>query len=367
MKIRVIAITIILVFLFTGCGNSSSNSSGKKEVELQTLTDCIGREVEVPVSPEKVAALDSYSGELMVMIGEGERMVAAPNGVKSNSLLQSIYPELEDVSAPMSNAAINIETLLGLSPDLILIKDAMYHTEGERAKLDKTGIPYLVIAYTNMEDQLYAIDLISKALGGEGGKKGEQIHKYYSDTIELATALKPQVEAAGKLRIYHSISEAVRTDGIDTIGNDWTSAVGVVNVSVGEDLKLAENDYLASLEQIYKWNPDAIICNEVTTKEYLLENDKWEGLEAIREGRVYNIPVGVTRWGHRGSVETYFAILWLGTTFYPDIYSEIDLEHEVKTFYNDILELTIDDEVYEAILSGSGIRGRISGSSNGGR
>ncbi|MCC8123349.1 MAG: hypothetical protein LIO58_07400, partial [Oscillospiraceae bacterium] len=76
---------------------------------------------------------------------------------------------------------------------------------------------------------------------------------------------------------------------------------------------------------------------------------------------VYNIPVGATRWGHRGSVETYFAILWMGTTFFPEIYEDVDLKTEVCTFYEDILGVTLDDALYKDILDGYGIRNKPTG------
>ncbi|MCD7948352.1 MAG: ABC transporter substrate-binding protein [Oscillospiraceae bacterium] len=360
---RIAVLFLIGLLLLTSCGTTETQPSEQAREGYQILTDCAGRFVEVPLQPQRVAALDSFAGEIMVMIGAGARMVAAPNGVKSDAILQSIYPALDTVAVPMSNASINAETLLSLSPDIVLIKESMYLTDGEKNKLDKLGIPYLVIGYESMEDQLYALDLIGDCLGGDAQTTAGEIYDYYTDTIALATALRAQVEQAEPLRVYHSISEAVRTDGENTLGNDWISCVGAVDVSAGENLTLAESDYFASMEQIYTWDPDVIICNEAETASYLLANEKWAGLGAVQRGDVYNIPVGATRWGHRGSLETYFAILWFGTTFYPDIYAQVDLKTEVFDFYETILGITLDDDMYDAICTGTGIRGKSAGNS----
>ena len=320
------------------------------------VTDCAGRQVEIPQNPKRVAALDSFAGEVMVMIGAGDKMVAAPNGVKSDSLLQAIYPGLQKVGAPMSGGGINTESLLALSPDLILLKGAMYEAEGETEQLDRLGIPYLVISYTNMEEQQKALALIGDALGGAVQQKAAAINRYYQSVVDRARAISEKIPQGKRLRVYHAINEITRTDGTDSLGYDWITCTGAVVVSAGDSKPIGGTDYFASAEQIFAWNPDLIICNEAGTVRYLYKEPKWAGLQAVRDKRVYNIPVGATRWGQRGSLETFFAILWLGTTIYPEYYADVDLKSDVQDFYKTYLGLTIDDRTYASMLDGDGIR-----------
>ena len=134
--------------------------------------------------------------------------------------------------------------------------------------------------------------------------------------------------------------------------------MGADNVSArhAESLKQADDDYAAGLEQIFVWDPDVMICNEASTKDYLLTDSKWQGLRAVKEGEVYNIPVGATRWGQRGSLETFFAMIWLGVTIYPEYYAGFDLRQEVTDFYRDQLGLEVDDETWRKMTAGTGIR-----------
>jgi iron complex transport system substrate-binding protein len=354
---RVMPLLLVFLFLCSACAPAAP----KIEVRpgYQILVDCMGREVETPNAPRRVAALDSFAGEVMVMIGAGEQMVAAPNGVKSDALLVQMYPALREVASPMSGGTINGETLAALQPDLVLLKRAMYEAEGEREKLDKLNIPYLVIGYDSMEEQIEALELIGTALGGKGAEQAGGIATYYRSVISRVTELQKQITEP--VRVYHSISEAVRTDGEYTLGNDWITCVGAVNVSAGETLKAAESDYFAAMEQIYTWDPDVIICNEADTAAYFREDPKWTGLGAVQRGAVYSIPVGATRWGHRGSMETFFAMLWLGKTLYPEVYRSVDLKEEVFGFYQTYLGITLTEEQYACILAGNGIRLKSSG------
>ena len=337
----------------------------KENGDKLTVVDSIGREVELPAEPERIAVLDSFAGEAAVMTGAGEQMVTCPNGVKSDSLLRQMAPSLKDMEAVMSAGSFNAEALLALSPDVIMIKEGLYSSEEERGKLEKLQIPYIVVGYDNMAEQIYALKLVGAAEGSECRARAQEMAEYYCSVIKRVSADAAKIPEDKVKRVYHSINEAVRTDGEDSLGNDWISCVGAADVSAAHtDAMQADGvDFCAGLEQIFAWDPDVMICNEASTKDYLLTDSKWTGLRAVREKSVYNIPVGATRWGQRGSLETFFAMIWLGKTIYPEYYSDFDLKSEVTQFYSDMLGIDVDDELYEMMLSGTGIR---NASQNGG-
>lgn len=369
-KRKLICKKLILLIAFSalllcavGCGNSADNEeplTAENSVAVaegeKLIVDCVGRTVAVPNSPQRIAALDSFSAEAMIMIGCGEQLKAAPNGVKTDLLLCEIYPELTSVSVPMSGGSINAETLLSLQPDLVFLKESIYNTANEVEKLDKLGIKYLVVKYDNMEQQQQALQMIGDVMGGKGQEQATAINAYYKDVVSRAEAIAETIPKKEKVKVYHSINELVRTDGPDSLGYDWISCVGAVDVSAEEELQADGVDYYCSPEQLFVWDPDVIICNEAETVDYLYEDGKWNGLYAVQNKCVYNIPVGATRWGQRGSLETFFAVLWLGVTVYPEYYADVDLRQEVYDFYKKYLNLELDDETYAKMLLGYGIR-----------
>lgn len=346
-------LVLMAVLLLVSCGGKTQAPSTLSTV---TVTDCVGREVTVPMGSSRIAALDSFAGEAMVMAGAGNQMCACPNGVRSDVILQEICPGLKEVPAAASSGAVNIETLAKAGAEVAFIKESMYESEGETAKFEKMGIPYLVIGYQTMEDQIRMLELIGTVCGGEAEQKMSLITDYYRNAIETAKEHADKTPEDQRIRVYHSINEIARTDGIESIGTDWVQTAGAVNVSAELDKKVEGNDYQASLEQIYAWDPDVVICNAADTTDYMYTDSKWEGLRAVREKQVRTIPVGATRWGQRGSVETYFALLWLGCELYPEEYADFDLKKEVVTFYKDILGVDVTDELYEQIISGRGVR-----------
>lgn len=354
-RVIILLLLFFLLLLSSSCRlkqvSESSDSRG-----TVTYVDCVGRNVELPPIISRIAAIDSFSAEAMVMIGAGDKMMACPNGTKSDVLLEQIYPNLNKVAVVQSNGSVNAEALLAIHPEVVLLKYGLYISDGEKEKLEKLGIPYLVISYTTMEEQIDAIRLIGQVAGPKAEKRANQIGDYYKNCIKRVKKIAKTIPTEKRVSVYHSINQTTCTDGKNSIGADWISVVGCSNCSVGHTL-LAEKDiYFVTEEQVFVWNPDVVICNDVSTSKYILSNKGWLGLEAVRSKKVYNIPVGATRWGQPGSLETFFGMLWLGKTVYPDYYSSVNLKEEVLSFYKSILGIRLQDEVYEQMLSGEGLR-----------
>jgi iron complex transport system substrate-binding protein len=287
------------------------------------------------------------------MLGYGDRMPATINAVSRDLLLQSIAPALADSVVVKSGGSLNAETILEKKTDLIIIGIETYLDTDERAKLDVMGIPYLVVRYTNMQEQMDVVSLLGRALQAE--ETADAYNAYYQRCIDLVSEGSASVPAAEIRRMYHSVNEATRTDYVGSLCADWIALTRVINVSLDTDLSFEEDKAYATLEQIYAWDPDLIICNESGVADYILSDSKWQGLRAVINQTVYQIPIGISRWGHPTSVETPLAILWLGKLLYPDRF-EIDVRAEMTQFYRDFFHYELSADEADGIISGYGVR-----------
>ena len=255
---------------------------------------------------------------------------------------------------PRKSGKINIEELLRQDPDLVIIRGDTARDEKEVEQLDKAGLNYIVVEYTNIEEQQRAISIIGEAIGRK--EEAEAFNRYYNDVIQRVSEVVDTIPEDRRVRMYHAENQALRTTHSSTLPADWSRAAGVVNVSVGEELNLVNNDYYASLEQVLLWNPEVIIANENSAMKYILGNPQWSGIEAVQKGRVYQLPHGISRWGHPGSVETPLAILWTAKTVYPELFGHIDMEKEVEYFYREFFGYQLSPEMVQQVLSGEGLR-----------
>lgn len=334
---------------------SSSTAVANADVEHHDIVDSVGRTVSIPVNPQHIATMDSFSGNVCVLVGAGSQLMGTPGGVLSNELLKQIYPDLENVQQ-LSGNGVNVETLLSAGVDVAIVKGSLYAQSDEMAKLDTLGIPYVVVDYDTVEQQISAIEMIGEVCGGEGQVTASRIASYYQSTVEDVEARAAGVPAEERVKVYHAINGPLLTDGSDSIGADWITRTGAIDVSATEDSNGGAGDYTATLEQVYAWNPDVIVCSSAADRVSILADIQWQGIDAVSRGDVLQLPVSTSRWGQRGDPETFLAMIWLGSTLYPEQYADVDVKQTVIDYYQDIIGLTIDDATYEQILSGEGLR-----------
>lgn len=354
-SILILGIMLISIVM-TGCEQTDIQqvSGTPEDVTGFYITDSFDREVFVPDNVENIASLYSFAGYAVSLLGRGDDLVAVPDGLKRDVMLVDIVPQIEKAAVPRKSGKINIEELLRQNPDIVIIRGDTARDEKEMEQLEKTGLNYIVVEYTNVEEQQQAISIIGEAIGRKD--KAKVYNDYYNSVIERVSEVVDSIPEDHKARLYHSENQALRTTHSSTLPADWSRAAGVVSVSVGEELNLVNNDYYASLEQVLLWNPDVIIANENTAVKYILGNPQWSGIKAVQDGRVYQLPQGISRWGHPGSVETPLAILWTAKTVYPELFGHIDMEEEVEYFYKEFFGYQLSQEMIEQILSGEGLR-----------
>lgn len=360
--VLIVAVCALGIFALNGgpAGQSEGASGPVREV-----VDSVDRTVKVPENPQRIAALDAFSGNVVVLSGAGDRLMGAPGGVLSNKMLQKLYPDLESLDQ-LSGNAINVETLLAADVDVALVKRDLYDGGEETAKLDKMGIPYVVVDYGTLEEQMEAIQLVGEVCGGQAEEKARAIAGFFQETVSLVEERAATLSDDEKLSVYHSINDPLLTDGAGSLGADWMQRVGAVSVSAQEDGEGGTGDYTATLEQVYSWAPDVIVCSTADAKEAIESDAQWQGMAAVQNGDVVNLPVSTSRWGQRGDPETFLGMLWLGKTLYPALYEDVDLKETVTTYYRDVVGLEIDDELWETILSGEGLRVEGGGAGGGG-
>ncbi len=347
-KVVFIALVIMLLSVLCSC---SEQGGTEKTI---TVTDCVGRSIDIPQQPQAIATLDPFAGLAVIMYGCGDKMIATIGGVKRDLLLQRICPPLANSSVVKEEGSFNAEAILAMGIDLMFIKSDMYRSNIERDKLDSLGIPYLVIDYNGIESQRAAFAVIGKALGRS--EKAKQMETYYQGVVDKVLQRVSEIPQEERPSLYHSTSEALRTDTEGSLGADWVSLLGVKNVSLGGDLIFNEKNYYTTLEQIFVWNPDVIICNESGVADYMMKSKRWQGLRAIENGRVYQVPIGASRWGHDNSIETPLVILWLAKTLYPDRFADVDLKSEMTWFYCTFFDYDLSVNEVDTIISGKGLR-----------
>ncbi|MDD6807489.1 MAG: ABC transporter substrate-binding protein [Oscillospiraceae bacterium] len=352
---RIISIILILCLLF----NFSACSVGaemEKKGETKTVVDFLGREVEIPKEPKKVACLYASIAHMACLLDETDKVVGCPTGIKRDVLMQKKFPNYESLSVPYASGSINVEELIKIDADLVLIRNSTAQAAAEVEKLEKLGIPYVVVDYFSLDELRYAISLMGEIFNKEDEAKS--YIEYFDNTLKLVDDVVSKVPESERVSVYHAVNEALRTDVYGDLCTSLIERAGLVSVSAANSGALtSEGDKsFTTLEEIYKWNPDAIIANEYTVADYILTDSKWVGLDAVKNKMVYTLPVGATRWCHPGSIEAHVAVLSMAYMFYSSYFEDFDMYSYIHDYYNDFWGFDFDDDTITMILSGEGMR-----------
>jgi iron complex transport system substrate-binding protein len=326
-----------------------------KNQETISITDCTGRTVQIPAEVKRVVCLSNFPGQVAVILGQIDKIAAAPDGFRQNTLLNEIYPGIKDKLLPVTDCTINTNEILKANPDVVFLKKSTAENSSEVKKLNQHQIPYLVIDYTNIKEQQQAIMVIARALDVE--ERGQVYNDYYQNAIDRIEKVAGTIPTEERLRIYHADEEVNQTDSPDSLPADWITKAGAINVSLDQPLRKVEGKYSASLEQIFLWNPDVILVNEPDVINYIASNPRWSSLKAVKGKRVYQMPIGVSLWGHSGGVETPLATMWTAQLLYPEYFKDINIKDELKDYYHRFLNYQVSDEMLDHILNAEGMRG----------
>ena len=239
----------------------------------RTLTDELGRTVAVPDHPHKLVCLAPSIVDDVYSVGAGNDVIAVSE--------YTTYPA-EAAKKPIIGAPLNpsLEKIIALHPDLVLGTGDMNHLPAID-QLERYGIPVFMV-------------------------NPHGIAGIYKSIASLGHALNRESDAANLLRDLEAREQSVRTrvrekpvvrlfmpvwyDPIVTAGRH-AFITELIEVAGGNSITsdISQEWPQVSLEAIVARHPDALLLNngsKVSLAE-LSGRPGWEGLSAVREGRVF--------------------------------------------------------------------------------
>jgi iron complex transport system substrate-binding protein len=318
------------------------------------VTDSLGRRVEIPETVDRIACMYAFCGHVVAIMGRADDIVAVSNGLKRDVLLRTMYPSIKNAVVPKFQGAINVEELAGAKPDIVFVAADTGKNSAETSKLDHCGLTWIAIDFNSMDEQQNAVSIIGAAIGAP--QKADEYNAYYRSCIFRVKKAVSPIPEKSRTRLYQATVEPTRTIQKEGLSADWLQTAGVINVSSENPEKWLKGALQVGIEQILLWNPEVIIANEPGVTKFINQSPKWAPINAVKNNRVYQMPIGISRWGHPGSLETPLALFWALATIYPEHGTDVDLKMETRHFYKDFFNYDLTDEMIGHILSGKGMR-----------
>ena len=328
------------------------------------VVDDNGDKVEVPEKIERVVVTNilPLASAVAVYLNDGSRIVGmhpASYSAAKNGLLGELYPEvLKADTGFIQGASLNIEALMALRPDIVLVNapDRRMIDMIRGAGLAAFGISpskwhYDVIETHNRWMQSLA-QLFPEAKG-----KGELIEKKSREIAKMVadrTKDLPREERARILFIFRYDAKSLVTSGKNFFGQYWCDAVGGINVAEG--ITADNSNAVIGMEEVYGYDPDVIFITNFTAAlpediyGSKIGGDDWSPVKAVREKRVYKMPLGIYR-SYTPSADTPLTFLWMAKRVYPERFKDVDLTTEVKKYYQTVFGVSLTEKQISRMFS----------------
>lgn len=326
MKKSVLVLAMLLFMLCSVFANPA-----KETTSGITVTDQIGRVVEIPAKPERIVSGYYISSSACIAMGMKDNLVAVEAQSSKRPIYKLAAPEIIERPDVGTAKAFNLEACLSVKPDLVILP---MKQSAVAESLKELGIPAIVVNPESHEQIIEMFRLI-----GEAAFRAEEaeilIDKYTSilSLVEERAAdviYKPSVYMCGTGSYLRTApNNMYQSNLIEQAGG--VNAASSIEGSSWKDI---------SYEQLISFNPDIMIVptnsNANGTPDYSIEDifsdSQLAEITAVKNKAVYQMPVGFEAWDSPVPSGALGA-LWMLSILHPEVCSENELKNEVNNFY----------------------------------
>ena len=353
---RLLALLLVLVMSVSlfACGQKQQKDKTDDGTQTETtrvFTDSCGREVTVPADIQKIAVSGPLA-QMVVFAIAPDKMVGVANAWDESA---KAYFDAKYLELPLlgqlygGKGELNLETLLAAAPDVVIDvgepKDSI--AEDLDALQEQTGIPFVHIdAYLASMDDTYAMlgDLLAMPNEAQG------LADYCRYAYDKVKAIADSVE---KVDLLYVTGE----EGLNVIarGSYHAEVIDMLcsNLAVVDEPSSKGTGNEVDMEQILNWNPAVVIFAPGSIYSTVADNENWQTIPAIRDGRYYEVPMGPYNWmGFPPSVQRILGMQWMAKVLYPDA-ADYDMYETTQTYFQLFYHCDLTAEQYAALTAHS--------------
>jgi iron complex transport system substrate-binding protein len=315
--------------------------------DYKTITDMCGKEVEVPVGPERIACMHCVSPEKIMTLGKGNLISLM---AEQSPWAYKLYPEIKNAK---TNKGVTPKQMRDMKIDFVLYTPGMTKGELYSAAGLKTVCAFSADTRPMNIDEFKAnfkkqITLFGDLLGPDAKARAERYNRYFDAKVAQILSITSKIEKKNRPAVYYGgmRSSMLSGQGKGSVMH-WNT-----EVSGGNYLPRAldDNHAKATMEQVLSWEPDIILLSGYVDSIDIAKKDPaWASMKAVKNGKVYRIPRGIYPWDH-ASGEGVLLMIYMAKIFHPDLFKDWDMIREMKIFYSEVYGKPVTDQDAERIL-----------------
>ncbi len=335
-KALLLAITVVTV-LAAGCATAPPAVTPQPTAPTQpaptTITDHLGRVVEIPEKVEKIISCYYVSTSTLIALGQTNKLAAIEMSADTRELYKRAAPSVIKLPAIGNSKTFNLETCAAISPDLVIIPTRLSEFIPQ---IEKMGIAVVAVLPESERQFLEMLDMFGTILGGEAKVRADKLSAFFTEKLNLIRSAQkqnnPTCYIAGNSSYFSTAT-----------GNMFQSALvelaGGVNVAGG----LTDNYWVnVSAEQIAQWNPDYIFMTQgaAYSANDIYSNASLAEVNAVKNKSIMQIPSKLEGWDYPNP-SVVLGALWFFNKLQPELYSAEQLDKDCAGFYKEFYGIDI--------------------------
>lgn len=341
-------LAVVMVLSFAACGQEPAPAPQPEPTSdvtyPVTVKDMAGREVTIEKQPERIVSGYYISSSACIALGLTDKMV----GIEDKSTKRPIYklaaPALIDLPNVGSAKAFDLEACIATEPDLVILPMKQKDTA---QTLQEMGIATLLVLPESHEQLIEMFTLIGTATNTV--KQAEKLISYYNTKLSAVTELTRDIPDDKKPVVYlGSTGDILRTAPREMYQASLITTAGGKNagdVLEGSSWTDIDNETFLTM------NPDIIVIptdnfavsSPDYTAEDVMNNPTFSDVTAVKNGAVYQMPVGYEAWDSpvpSGILGT----LWMLKTLHPELYPAEQFAADVNEFYTVFYGFSVNEQ-----------------------
>jgi len=338
---RSIASLLLAVFfiLFPFRSGFSSDITGNTLIKV---TDFKGRSVVLKSPAKRIVCLIESALSGIYMLGAQESLV----GISSNIYQGSVFPyysamdsriKSHKLPAPGNWDYVNMESLVALSPDLVILWGSQNDIIDN---LTKRGINVYAVELSSFES-IYKEIIDFGALTGTNARADELV-RYAKDEMTQLKVRSNTMSSDKRPDVYFMWAQGdLETSGAPSTVNDLIALAGARNICG----HIKQEHIVVNLENLLTWNPDVIVMwfNEKKSPDDIIKQSVWKNINAVRSKCVYELPsvFFCDLW----TLKCIHAVKLMSAWCFPEKGAEIDLKKEKRTMLEKFYGKAMGDKI----------------------
>ena len=341
-------LAVVMVLSFAACGQEPAPAPQPEPTTdvtyPVTVKDMAGREVTLEKQPERIVSGYYISSSACIALGLTDKMV----GIEDKSTKRPIYklaaPALIDLPNVGSAKAFDLEACIATEPDLVILPMKQKDTA---KTLQEMGIATLLVLPESHEQLIEMFTLIGTATNTV--KQAEKLISYYNTKLSAVTEFTRDLGDDQKPVVYlGSTGDILRTAPREMYQASLITTAGGKNagdVLEGSSWTDIDNETFLTM------NPDIIVIptdnfavsSPDYTAEDVMNNPTFSDVTAVKNGAVYQMPVGYEAWDSpvpSGILGT----LWMLKTLHPELYPAEQFAADVNEFYTVFYGFSVNEQ-----------------------